>query len=54
MCFDELAEFYDNPLDVDSTSYSETRHERPVYNCLRRERLALLTSDLPESLYSYL
>ena len=49
-CFDELTRFYDGLLDVDSTSYRDTWREHLVYDCSQRERLALLTSDLPESL----
>jgi len=49
-CFDELTRFYDDLLNVDSTPYRETWREHLVYDCSRRERLALLTSDLPESL----
>jgi hypothetical protein len=48
--FDELTRFYDDLLDVDSTPCRETWREHLVYDCSRRERLALLTSDLPESL----
>lgn len=49
-CFDELTRFYDDLLDVDSTPYRDTWREHLVYDCSRRERLALLTSDLPASL----
>jgi len=48
--FDELTRFYDDLLNVDSTPYRGTWREHLVYDCSRRERLALLTSDLPESL----
>ena len=48
--FDELTRFYDDLLDVDSTPYRDSWREHLVYDCSRRERLALLTSDLPESL----
>ena len=48
--FDELTRFYDDLLDVDSTPYREMWREHLVYDCSRRERLALLTSDLPASL----
>ncbi|WP_254824918.1 hypothetical protein [Haloglomus halophilum] len=48
--FDELTRFYDDLLEVDSTPYRDTWREHLVYDCSRRERLALLTSDLPESL----
>jgi hypothetical protein len=48
--FDEITWFYDDLLDVDSTPYRDTWREHLVYDCSRRERLALLTSDLPESL----
>jgi len=48
--FQELTRFYDDLLDVDSTPYRDTWREHLVYDCSRRERLALLTSDLPASL----
>jgi hypothetical protein len=48
--FDELTRFYDDLLDVDSTQYREMWRKHLVYDCSRRERLALLTSDLPASL----
>jgi hypothetical protein len=48
--FEELMRFYDNLLNVDSTPYRETWRDHLVYDCSLRERLALLTSDLPESL----
>lgn len=48
--FDELTQFYDDLLNVDSTPYRDTWRDHLVYDCSRCERLALLTSDLPESL----
>lgn len=48
--FDDLTRFYDDLLAVDSTPYRDMWREHLVYNCTRRERLALLTSDLPASL----
>lgn len=47
--FDELTRFYDDLLDVDSTPYRDTWREHLVYDCSRRDRLALLTTDLPAS-----
>lgn len=49
-CFEDLTRFYDDLLDVDSTPYREMWREHLVYDCSRRERLALLASNLPESL----
>ncbi len=48
--FEELTRFYDDLLDVDSTKYRDMWREHIVYDCSRREHLALLTSELPESL----
>ncbi|WP_248895391.1 hypothetical protein [Haloplanus halobius] len=47
---DKLMRFYDDLLDVDSTPYRDRWREHLVYDYSRRERLALLTSDLPASL----
>ena len=49
-CFDELTHLYDELLNVDSTPYRESWREQLVYDCSLRERVALLTSDLPVSL----
>lgn len=48
--FTALADIYDDLLAVDSTSYRDTWRDHLVYDCSRRERLALLASDLPTSL----
>ena len=48
--FQELTRFYDDLFDVDSTPYRDKWRDHLVYDCSRRERLALLTSDLPASL----
>ena len=49
-CFAALIDFYDDLLDVDSTPYQDHWRDHLVYDCSRRERLSLLTSDPPESL----
>lgn len=48
--FAALTRTYDDLFDVDSTPYRETWRDHLVYDCSRRERLGLLTSDLPASL----
>lgn len=48
--FTALTEVYDDLLDVDSTPHRDTWRDHLVYDCTRRERLALLTSDIPASL----
>jgi len=48
--FTTLTDIYDDLLAVDSTPYRDTWRDHLVYDCSRRERLALLASDLPTSL----
>ncbi len=47
--FEELIAFYDDLVDVDSTPYRDSWRDHLVYDVSRRERLALLQSDLPGS-----
>lgn len=48
--FTALADIYDSLFAVDATPYRETWREHVVYDPTWRDRLALLTSDLPTSL----
>lgn len=52
--FTVLTRFYDDLFDVDSTPYREEWREQLVYDCSRRERLSMLTSNLPRSLTNVL
>ncbi|MFC6734377.1 hypothetical protein [Haladaptatus sp. GCM10025893] len=49
-CFAALTEFYDALFDVDSTSYHDLWRDHLVYDYSWRERVALATGNLPQSL----